>query len=211
MIERIKKIAPQEIEAESFRIIEKELGPHDFSPEEFAVVRRVIHATGDFSFAETLSLHPDAIKAGIVAVRAGKNILTDVNMAASGVSKNLLAKWGGKVICGVSDPKVAELAKAEGITRSEAAIMQYLDKNVGIVAIGNAPTALLKVMELVDEQPALRPDLVVGVVVGFVNAEESKDILSQKAYPFITCRGRKGGSPVAVAIVNAMLRLAGEG
>ncbi|MCK5545585.1 MAG: precorrin-8X methylmutase [Desulfobulbaceae bacterium] len=210
MIERIKKIAPQEIEAESFRIIEKELGAHDFTPPTFAVVRRVIHATGDFSFAETLSLHPDAIKAGIAAVRAGRNILTDVNMAASGVSKNLLAQWGGKVICGVSDPKVAELAKAKKITRSEAAIMQYLDKNVGIVAIGNAPTALLKVMELVDEQPALRPDLVVGVVVGFVNAEESKDILLQKAYPFITCRGRKGGTPVAVAIVNAMLRLAGE-
>lgn len=203
----LQPIAPQDIEAESFRIIERELGPTRFSPEEFAVVRRTIHATGDFSFAETLRFHPQAISAGLAAIRAGKNILVDVNMAASGISSGLLAQFGGRVICRVAEPETAAMAKANGTTRSDAAMSRSVADNIGIVAVGNAPTALLKVMELID-QGLFAPDLVIGVPVGFVNAAESKEILVQQPYPFITALGRKGGTPVAVAAVNALLRLA---
>jgi len=137
--------------------------------------------------------------------------LTDVNMGAAGVSKGLLAAWGGSVICKVADPEVDRIAKESGLTRSEVAIEMGLTENIGIVSVGNAPTALLKVMECWDAlAPELRPGLVVGVPVGFVNAAESKELLSEKTYPFITCLGRKGGTPVAVAIVNALIRLAKE-
>lgn len=203
----LQNIAPQDIEAESFRIIERELGPTGFSPEEFAVVRRCIHATGDFSFAENMRFHPQAISAGLAAIRAGKNILVDVNMAASGISSGLLAQCGGRVICRVAEPETAALAKANGTTRSDAAMSRSVGDNIGIVAVGNAPTALLKVMDLI-EQGLFAPDLIIGVPVGFVNAAESKEILVHKSYPFITALGRKGGTPVAVAAVNALLRLA---
>ncbi|MFQ6758142.1 MAG: precorrin-8X methylmutase [Deltaproteobacteria bacterium] len=207
----IMEIAPEAIEAESFRIIAEELGPTEFDPRTFKVVQRVIHATGDFSFAESLVFYPQAIDAGIAAIRAGRNILTDVNMGAAGVSKGLLAAWGGSVICKVADPEVDRIAKESGLTRSEVAIEMGLTENIGIVSVGNAPTALLKVMECWDAlAPELRPGLVVGVPVGFVNAAESKELLSEKTYPFITCLGRKGGTPVAVAIVNALIRLAKE-
>nr|WP_320011140.1 precorrin-8X methylmutase [uncultured Desulfobulbus sp.] len=202
----LQQIAPQEIEAESFRIIERELGPTNFSPEEFAVVRRSIHATGDFSFAENIRFHPKAIEAGLSALTSGKNILIDVNMGKSGISKGLLAKFGGKVICKVADEETVAKAKAEGTTRSDAAMALSVNDNIGIVAVGNAPTALLKVMELI-EQGTFAPDLVIGVPVGFVNAAESKDILVEKDFPYITALGRKGGTPVAVAMVNALLRL----
>ena len=207
----IMQIAPEAIEAESFRIIAKELGPTDFDSRTFKVVQRVIHATGDFSFAESLIFHPKAIDAGIAAIRGGRNILTDVNMGAAGVSKGLLASWGGSVICKVADPEVGRIAKERGLTRSEVAIERGLQENAGIVSVGNAPTALLKVMDCWNGLATeLRPGLVVGAPVGFVNAAESKELLSEKGYPFITCRGRKGGTPVAVAIVNALIRLAKE-
>lgn len=203
----LQPIAPQDIEAESFRIIERELGPTGFTPEEFAVVRRCIHATGDFTFAENMRFHPQAINAGLAAIRAGKNILVDVNMAASGISSTLLARFGGRVICRVAEPETAAMAKANGTTRSDAAMSRSVADNIGIVAVGNAPTALLKVMELID-RGLFSPDLIIGVPVGFVNASESKEILVQQSYPFITALGRKGGTPVAVAAVNALLRLA---
>ncbi|MCF6290892.1 MAG: precorrin-8X methylmutase [Desulfobacterales bacterium] len=205
---KIKKIAPRDIEAESFRIIEQELGGHDFDPLTLAVVQRVIHATGDFSFVDNLRFSAGAIAAGLSGIRAGKNILTDVNMAAAGVSRNILSQWGGRVVCMISAPETAARAKGAGKTRSEMAIELGLAENIGIVAIGNAPTALLKVMELIDQGAVARPDLVIGVPVGFVNAAESKELLACKEYPHITALGRKGGSPVAAAIVNALLRLA---
>ncbi|HHD63962.1 MAG TPA: precorrin-8X methylmutase [Desulfobulbaceae bacterium] len=206
-ISEIKKIGPLEIEAESFRLIEAELGPTDFSPEEFAVVRRCIHATGDFSFADTMRFGRDAVAVGVEAIRTGKNVLVDVNMAASGISEGLLEKFGGRVICRVSDPATMARAKKEKKTRSEVAMERAARDNIGIVAIGNAPTALLKVMELM-ESGRFSPDLVIGVPVGFVNAAESKEILAATSSPFITALGRKGGTPVAVAAVNALLRLA---
>ncbi len=203
---QLQQVKPEEIERESFRIIEAELGPTGHTPAEFAVVRRVIHATGDFSFAENLRFHPEAIGAARNAIQGGKNVLTDVTMTATGISKGLLAKYGGQVFCGVSDPAVAAEAKAQGLTRSEVAIRQLASEKIGIVAIGNAPTALLEVMRLID-QGLFSPDLVIGVPVGFVNAAESKAMLAGKRYPFITALGRKGGSPVAAATVNALLRL----
>lgn len=203
----LQQIAPQQIEAESFRIIEHELGPTSFSPEEFAVVRRAIHATGDFSFAENIRFHPQAISAGLAAIRAGKNILIDVNMGKSGISRTILSRFGGEVICRVAEAETVTKAKAEGTTRSDAAMTRSIGNNIGVVAVGNAPTALLKVMQLI-EQGHFAPDLVIGVPVGFVNAAESKELLAEKTYPFITALGRKGGTPVAVAMVNALLRLA---
>ena len=205
----IRRIAPGEIEAESFRIIEQELGPTGFGSREFAVVRRCIHATGDFSFAETMRFHPRAMDAGLAAIRAGRNILVDVNMAASGISRSLLERFGGRVICRIGEPETARLARAGNMTRSEAAFERAVDDDIGIIAVGNAPTALLRAMELI-RAGRLAPDLVVGVPVGFVNAAESKEILALQEYPFITALGRKGGTPVAVAALNALLRLAGE-
>ncbi|MCW5198489.1 precorrin-8X methylmutase [Desulfobulbus sp. F3] len=203
----IQKISPLQIEAESFRIIEEEIGPTAFSAEQFAIVRRCIHATGDFSFAENLRFHPQAIEAGLRAICSGRNVLVDVNMAASGISRKMLEKFGGHVICRVADEDTAELAFLKSMTRSETAIELAAGEDVGIAVIGNAPTALLKLMDMINSS-ALAPDLVIGVPVGFVNAAESKAILATKPYPFITSLGRKGGTPVAVAAVNALLRLA---
>ncbi len=210
----ILSIKPAEIEAKSFAMIEEEFHaqtgkqPEDFPPEEFAVIRRVIHATGDFSFADTLVFHPKAIETAIKSLHSGRNVATDVNMGASGINKTILGKWGGKVVCHVSDPEIPQLAADNGATRSETAIKKALENNAGIIAVGNAPTALLTIMDSIEKNETHIPDLVVGVPVGFVNAAESKDLLSAKDYPFITSLGRKGGSPVAAAIVNALMKLA---
>lgn len=214
----IKKIGPQEIEAASFRMIEEELGPHDFDSEAFAVVRRVIHATGDFSFAENLRFSRDAIARAIDALHRGKHILTDVNMVATGISKPLLKQWGNRVICGIGDEEVAQKAKKAGTTRAEMAMEQGMENDIGIIAIGNAPTALLQVLKMHSEMYAKQESadtaaafpLVIGVPVGFVNAAESKTLLHESRLPFITSLGRKGGSPVAAAIVNALVRLAAQ-
>jgi precorrin-8X/cobalt-precorrin-8 methylmutase len=203
----IQKIEPLEIEAESFRIIESEIGSTNFTPDQFAVVRRCVHATGDFSFADNMRFQAGAIEAGLNAIRSGRNVLVDVNMAASGISRALLKKFGGEVVCRIAETKTVDRAVAGNMTRSEAAVERAVKDNIGIVAVGNAPTALLKAMELI-EQGDFVPDLVIGVPVGFVNALESKEILASKSYPFITALGRKGGTPVAVAAVNALLRLA---
>jgi len=203
----VRRIDPAAIEAESFRIIAAELGPTDFSPEQFAVVQRCIHATGDFSFGDSMRFHPRAIEAGLAAIHRGKNILVDVSMAAAGISKGLLEKFGCRLICRIGEPETAALARAQQLTRSEAAVQRAVADDIGIVAIGNAPTALLQTMALMDAGD-LTPDLVIGVPVGFVNAAESKEILAGRKHPFITALGRKGGTPVAVAAVNALLRLA---
>ena len=209
MAVKLQKIAPADIEAESFRIIASELGEHSFDPLTFKVVQRVIHATGDFSFAENMRFSPGAIEAGIKAIREGKNILTDVTMVASGISKALLSKYGGEVICKVADPIVAEAAKDGAKTRSEMAISMNLDDSIGIVAMGNAPTALVQAIRSTAEMKGTKP-LLVGVPVGFVNAAESKALLVEQNSCYITSLGRKGGSPVAAAIINALLRLAAE-
>ncbi len=206
----IQQIGPLEIEAESFRIIEQEIGDHSFDKKTFKVVQRVIHATGDFSFAENLRISQNAVNTALEALRNGKNILTDVNMVATGISKPLLKQWGNEVICRIADTETGNMAKSAGKTRAEVAIETGMQENIGIVAIGNAPTALLKILDLYKTQKLQEPPLIIGVPVGFVNAAESKELLNQTDLPFITSLGRKGGSPVAAAIVNALIRLAGE-
>ncbi|HUY87848.1 MAG TPA: precorrin-8X methylmutase [Pirellulales bacterium] len=199
---------PEAIEAESFRIITEELGEHSFTPDEFAVVRRAIHSTADFEFARTLRFAPGAIRSGIEAIRAGRSIVADVQMVQAGINKPGLKKFGGEVYCFISDDDVMAAAKESGLTRAIMSMRKAAKQLPGAMyAIGNAPTALLELVQLAD---VARPSLVVGAPVGFVSAAESKDELSQTRLPFITALGRKGGTPVAVSIVNALIRLAGS-
>jgi precorrin-8X/cobalt-precorrin-8 methylmutase len=200
--------AGQAIESESFRIIREEMGPHTFSAGQEAVVVRVIHATADFDFAQILRFSPGAVEAGVEALRAGRPIVSDVRMIEVGVSAWLLDQVGGAVHCAIGSEAVYARAEREGTTRAVAAMRELAPQiDGGIVAIGNAPTALLEVIRLTREE-GVRPALVVGVPVGFVSAVESKDALSGMDIPHITALGRKGGSTVAVAILNALLRLA---
>lgn len=210
MAVQLQQVVPTEIEAESFKIISAEFGPHTFDDNTYRVIQRVIHATGDFSFKDNMRFAPGAIASGIKAIRAGKNILTDVSMVAAGISKTLLDKWGGKVFCRVGDEKVAALAAASKRTRSEVAIDLGLSESIGIIAIGNAPTALVQAIRRVAALPPDQAPLIVGVPVGFVNAAESKALLIEENNCYITSLGRKGGSPVAAAIINALIRLAIE-
>lgn len=213
----IMPIKPAAIEAKSFEIIEKEfqeqtgLQEEAFPVESFRVIQRVIHATGDFAFARAIKIHPEAIQRAVAALKAGKNIVTDVNMVATGINKTLLKQWGGEVICKIADPDIAVQATQAGLTRSEAAIRSAIDQHVGIIAIGNAPTALIETINFLRTNDALRRSLVViGVPVGFVNAAESKELLHASDICHITSLGRKGGSPVAAAMVNAIMKLAAQ-
>jgi precorrin-8X/cobalt-precorrin-8 methylmutase len=210
---QVQNIRPEDIERESFRIIEQEFFSRtgrrqdEFSVREFAILQRVIHATGDFSLADSIRFHPQAIDSGLAAIRAGRNVYVDVSMVAAGIGGKLSAAFGGRVICRVGEEEVARAAKESGRTRSETALAMAKDENIGIVAVGNAPTALLATLELV-RQGAFMPDLVIGVPVGFVNAAESKELLFSEDIPCITVLGRRGGSPIAAAIVNALLKMA---
>jgi precorrin-8X/cobalt-precorrin-8 methylmutase len=217
-------LAPAAIEKRSFDILSAEADLSSIPPDRLSIVQRVIHATGDFEFKKTLTFHPDAVAYGLKAIKSGKDILTDVEMVQTGINKRWLSPWGGKVICSIRNTgaqgggEQGSGAGAQGPgskTRAERGIEAALKENVniGIIAIGNAPTALLKAIELFNS-PAFagRPlPLVVGVPVGFVKAVESKALLAEQKFPFITALGRKGGTPAAVAIVNALLKIAGEG
>lgn len=207
-------LRPEEIEAESFRIIDREAGPHGWSPAEWPVVRRVVHTSADFEYVRSISMSADAIAAGVRAIQGGRGIVTDTTMALAGISKPRLAGFSIPSACFVADPAVAAQAAAEGITRSILAMRTgTADPKNGIFVIGNAPTALFELLRQVREE-GLRPDLVVGLPVGFVGAEESKEellaVAAEYGIPFITNRGRKGGSNVAAAVVNALLILALE-
>ncbi len=210
---KLQDVLPENIESESFKIIENEFFDQtgkqiaDFDHSEFRVLQRVIHATGDFSISDNLLFQNDPIQTALTNIKNGCNILTDVNMVASGISRNLLKKYGGEVICKIADASTADMAKSEGITRSEASMRQGVDDNIGVIAIGNAPTALISVIRL-QREGSFKEVAVVGVPVGFVNAAESKEMLKQTNIPAITLTGRRGGSPIAAAIVNAILRLA---
>lgn len=203
-------IHPDEIQSTSFAIIEREMGAHTLPPEEFLIVRRVIHSTGDFEFAQLLRCHPQAFTAAAAAIRAGEDVLTDVEMVRMGVQALAARRHGLRVRCHLNDPEVAEEARRARITRSAQGVVQGLRRGpVGICVIGNAPTALRAVLEACRSADIARPRLIVGVPVGFVDAAESKQALSATdAVPWITCLGRKGGSAVAAAIVNALLEWA---
>jgi len=198
---------PEEIEPESFRIILDELGEHSFSPQELPIVQRVIHATADFEYARLLAFSSTAIENGIQALCSGCKVLTDVKMAAVGISRVHLDRVSSSVRCVIQEAETTSLAHSLGITRSTAAIRRMSeDLNGAIIAIGNAPTALFELLRLAKDEN-LKPALVIGVPVGFVNAAESKQALQESELPYITVCGRKGGSTVAAAIVNALLRL----
>ena len=209
---KIKNVAPSEIESQSFAIIEREFQDQtgligsEIDPGRFQVIRRVIHATGDFDFATSLLFHDQSIGAAISSIISGRDIYIDVSMGAAGISRSILERCGGSVRCFINDEDVGEKARREGKTRTETALEKLSGTDIGIIAVGNAPTALIAAMALI-EAGKIAPALLVGVPVGFVNAVESKEILAAQEYPFITNQGRKGGTPVAVAIVNALLRL----
>ena len=202
-------LRPQEIENKSFEIIAELADLSRFSPAETALVKRVIHATGDPSFVDLVAWSPDAIAAAAEALRRGAPIVTDVNMVRAGISQQRLARFGSSVHCSIADPEIAEEARSRGLTRSIVAVEKAVREYPGAVfAFGNAPTALFRLLELVDAGEA-RPAAVVGVVVGFVGAAESKEaLMARAAPPWVSCRGNKGGSNVAASIVNALLKVA---
>ncbi len=202
-------IQPDAIEAESFRIIDAEMGPHDFSVIEWPVVQRAIHSTADFELGRSMAFHPRAVEAGIAAIRKGAQVVADVQMIQAGISAAYLAEFGGRVLCYMADPDVAAKARVEGTTRAIQCMRRAAREAPGaIYAIGNAPTALLELVRLVEDGEA-NPALIIGVPVGFVSAAESKEQLRRQGLvPYITNRGRKGGTPVAVSITNALLRMA---
>lgn len=208
-------MGPDEIEEESFRIIDAEAGGHSWTPAEWPVVRRVVHTSADFDYVRAMVISPRAVERGIDAIRLGRGIVTDTTMAAAGISKPRLARFGSPLACFVADPDVAHEAKEQGITRSILAMRKGgADPGNGIFVIGNAPTALFELLRLIREEGA-RPDLVIGLPVGFVGAAESKEellrVAAESGIPFITNRGRKGGSNVAAAVVNALLIMAEQG
>ncbi len=200
-------LRPMDIEKRSFEIISGILAEERvvLDPENEPVIKRVIHTTADFEYVNNLVFSENAVKIGIEALKSGCDIVTDTQMAKAGISKAALSKLGGEVRCFMSDDDVAAEAKARGVTRAAVSMEKAakLEKPL-IFAIGNAPTALLRLCELIDEK-RIAPKLVIGVPVGFVNIIESKEEIMKRDVPFIVAKGRKGGSNVAAAIVNALM------
>ncbi len=198
----------RQIETGSFAIVDAEAGDHGWSPEAWGVVRRIVHATADFDFIRTTAMSDGAIRAGIDAIRGGAAIIADVAMITVGLSAPRLAHFGCTVHAYISDEDVIARAKAENSTRAVMSMRKARHQlEGGIIAVGNAPTALLEVVRMVKEE-GLKPALIVGVPVGFVSAEESKEAVLGLEVPYIVCRGRKGGTPVAVSAIHALLALA---
>ena len=203
----------QSIEDESMQIIENEIGSHPYNEQQWPIVRRIIHSTADFDFARDnkIIFHKTAVQSGLDALKNGCSIIVDVNGIIGLMNKQNPKDFGNNVICNISEPSLIETAKKENKTRAQMSMrIAKEDMNGGIVVIGNAPTALLEVMEMIKEG-ITKPALVIGIPVGFVSAVESKDELAKMDVPFITNQGRKGGSPCASAIVNALYKLLRQG
>lgn len=200
---------PMGIEERSFEIIGEEMGPHSFSDEELMIVKRTIHTTADFEYKDLVEISKDAIKTAKELFKKGATIYTDTNMALNGINKRALTKTNSKVICYVNEEVVHKEAKEKGITRSMAAVEKACNDNVDIFVFGNAPTALFRLKELIKEGKA-NPKLIIAVPVGFVGAAESKENMDELNIPYIRVRGRKGGSTVAAAIVNALMYMVVE-
>ena len=206
-LENIEYILPDEIEKRSFAIITEELAargivlPKDQEP----VTKRVIHTSADFDYAKTMTYSPDAVAIAKKLITSGADIVTDTNMALSGINRKRLAAYGGQVHCFMADEDVARLAKERGVTRAVASMekARNIEKPV-IFAVGNAPTALIRLYEMIQEGN-WHPAFVIGVPVGFVNVEVAKELIMETEVPYIVNRGRKGGSNVAAAICNALL------
>ena len=204
----LQRVAPAEIEQRSMEIITAEMGQTDFSQQQLPIVKRCIHTSADFDYVKNLRFTAGAVAAGLAAIRAGCTIVTDTQMARSGINKKVLGKFGGQAVCFMSDEDVAAEAKARGETRATVS-MERAAALTGpvILAVGNAPTALVRACELM-EAGTFSPALVIGVPVGFVNVVESKELLASMPGEHIIAMGRKGGSNIAATICNAMLYMA---
>lgn len=201
----IQQIKPMDIEKRSFEIITELLGDRRLDPENELVIKRVIHTSADFDYADNLVFSPHAVSKGIKALRAGCDIVTDTQMAKAGINKTILGSLGGEVHCFMSDPDVAQEAKERGVTRAIVSMERAASlPKPCIYAIGNAPTALISLYEQI-KAGKVKPALIIGVPVGFVNVVESKELILGTDLPYIVARGRKGGSNVAAAICNALL------
>lgn len=208
-LDRLEFVKPADIEGRSFEIIGQELGERKFDPENELVIKRVIHTTADFEYADTLAFSPHATTIGVDALKAGTSIVTDTKMAQAGINKRVLGRFGGTVHNFISDDETIARAKERGLTRSAISMERAAELGEPLVfAIGNAPTALVRLYELLCAGQMEKPALIVGVPVGFVNVVESKELIMELDVPYIVARGRKGGSNVAAAICNALLYLA---
>ena len=206
MKEQMEYQKPMEIENRSMEIIQAELGETSLPEPELCVLRRVIHTTADFDYAKNLAFSPHAVERALDALRNGAHIVTDTNMALAGINKTSLHHLGGEAHCFMADPDVAAEAKARGVTRAVVSMEHACRLDVPLIfAVGNAPTALVRLGQLIEEKQ-IKPELIIGVPVGFVNVVEAKEqILAQQEVPCIVARGRKGGSNVAAAVCNALL------
>ena len=202
---KLENVQPREIETRSFEIITEELGDHKFQPGTELIVKRCIHTSADFEYADSLYFSEGAVEQAIEAIKNGASIVTDTQMAKAGINKKALGKFGGEVFCFMSDEDVAEQAKTQGTTRATASMDKAaaMDRPL-IFAIGNAPTALVRLYELIQEKK-IRPELIIGVPVGFVNVVQSKELIMKTDVPYIVAKGRKGGSNIAACICNALL------
>ena len=204
-MKELSQVLPSEIEARSFEIITEELGERTFPEKEAPIVKRVIHTTADFEYADSLVFSPGAVDKALEALKNGACIVTDTNMGKSGINKKRLANYGSEVYCFMADEDVAEEARKHGTTRACASMDKAARLGLnGIFAIGNAPTALVRLHELMQEG-TIRPRLIIGVPVGFVNVVQAKELILTDDVPYIVARGRKGGSNVAAAICNALV------
>lgn len=202
---KLEQVLPQDIEARSFEIITEELGNKSIDEAYAPVIKRVIHTTADFDYADNLVFSPNVLEIALNALKNGACIVTDTQMAKAGINKKALKELGIEVYNFIADADVAELAKTNGTTRSVACIDKAAALNRPVIfVIGNAPTALIRIYELVQEG-RLRPELIIGTPVGFVNVVQSKEMILALSVPHIIAKGRKGGSNVAAAIVNALL------
>ena len=206
----LENVQPQEIEKKSFEIITQELGNTPLIPGTEMIVKRCIHTSADFDYAENLCFSEGAVEKAREAIRNGVSIVTDTQMAKAGINKKTLAKYGGQVYCFMSDEDVAQTAKANGTTRATACIDKAAAMGENFIfAIGNAPTALVRLYELIQEGK-IHPALIIGVPVGFVNVVQSKELIMKTDVPYIVAKGRKGGSNIAACICNALIYLDGR-
>ena len=205
MLEKIEVVRPEEIEKRSMEIITEELQEKTWPEPEFSIVKRCIHTSADFDYAKNICFSKDAARLGVEALRRGAVIVTDTKMAWSGINKKKLQEYGGEAYCFMADEDVAKEAKERGCTRATICMERgaALKREV-IFAIGNAPTALIRLYELIEEGK-LSPALIIGAPVGFVNVVEAKELIMKTDVPYIVPRGRKGGSNIAATICNAML------
>lgn len=206
-MDEIEFVLPEEIEKRSFAIISEELRERkiELKPEQEMVIKRVIHTSADFEYANTLTFSPGAVEKAKELIQNGADIVTDTNMGLAGINKTVLARYGGSVHCFMAEKEVAELAKRRRITRAAVSMEMAakIEKPV-IFAVGNAPTALIRLYEMMTDG-TFRPAFIIGVPVGFVNVEAAKELILGTEVPFIVNRGRKGGSNVAAAVCNAIL------